>query len=1345
MPTTTSRQTNPGPQSLQQRLVAVRRRLRFVATCRGSGWLVAVVLLPLAVGGLVDWALHLPGLARAVLLVGTLVGAGLVAVRYLVQPISARSDDLTLALRVEEHFPGFNDSLASTVQFLEETGSSATESASLRRVAIQRTLGRAQGLDFTRVVDSRGLRGAIVSAAAAIAAVTALTIFFPALAFTAFVRLAAPFGSCDWPHKTQIEVEAPRSRIGRNEALEIRARLRGVIPDQASVTILYDGQPPVTLSGEVARDGPDAGRLQVRLAPDRVQRNFRFRVAANDAVSDEYAVSVLPPPVLVPLGPDEPSPRVHLHYPPYTDLPSPEALPAGSGNVDAVLGTGVSFRARADRSLRAAAIEFLPEDRSTIAALFLAALAANNAYSAVSAFATGETVWSPVPAIFEADRCTFTVAFLPRAAGLYALHFEDESGLGATRLFELRLRPDPAPTVQLERPSPARDLLSVLPDATLTLHASADDPTFAVRSVLLEYRVGREAATRRSSLHEPALVADRVAAAAGPGIRAARLKPRLQRVDVRRPLPIALFEHDDGSPPAEGDVISLAVCADDFDDVTPDKQPGRSHEVEIRVVARETLDVAINQEQTRIQQDLLRLREKEREALAKVTSVENDLKKGLPFGPDQLDQVLQAEQAQQQVREQVSAEQDGLRARAERVLEALRQNHLENSPERNRVDNVARELDRLSARELEQAEAQLANARTRAEGRDETRRPDRDASKGAANESRPRDAAVPNNTPEKLVDPAQPEPPANDGGAAKDPTRPEQRPAAERPSADDKQPSPQLLREKEKPDATEPSAGSGPREALAEARQHQEEIERTLSELLQRMEPWTNSREIKGEAGRLLQEQQKVEAAVQELLEKKVLPQGLLRDRLTDAQRAELDALSGAQKKLEERTSQLLDKMGRVAEDRKERDPATAQELQDARARALKENIAGQMREAAEQVHQNQLSKARQNQKGSNAGLKQLLKDLEERREAELERLAKKSRETEQELDQLFQEQERLKKKVKEAEAIADPKQREEALESLHRRQKELAAKARDLLQRLSRDEGAGRAGRSLAKAGEKMEQAAERLSRGEKADEAMDDALDRLDEARAEAEQATDRVEDELGREQRARVADVLRRLKERQEALTLDAGRAQTRLRKSIEQKDSTRAARMTLAGYAENQQHLGDEVAEVAKKELTGVPVFAGLVKRSATAMADASKRLGEVRSSTQPDKLPDAEAARLQELATRRLDQVMNALKDDTARGRMAPAPAGSGSGGGSGGGGGEDSLPQGAQLKVLQKMQEDVNRRSEAFAKEHPDANKIDDAAKAQLQSIAADQKDVAELLEQLRSGAEPDAPGGDNP
>src|SRR5207253_2390286 len=112
-----------------------------------------ILLLATALAGLLDWRFHLPGLIRAVVLVGTLAGAGIIAVRFLIQPLAARADDFALALRIEERYPYLNDSLGSTVQFLEraarrEPVDETQGSPSLRREAVERTLRQIQALDF---------------------------------------------------------------------------------------------------------------------------------------------------------------------------------------------------------------------------------------------------------------------------------------------------------------------------------------------------------------------------------------------------------------------------------------------------------------------------------------------------------------------------------------------------------------------------------------------------------------------------------------------------------------------------------------------------------------------------------------------------------------------------------------------------------------------------------------------------------------------------------------------------------------------------------------------------------------------------------------------------------------------------------------------------------------------------------------------------------------------------------------------------------------------------------------------------------------------------------------------
>src|SRR6185312_14859478 len=124
---------------------------------------------------LIDWHWHLPALVRAVILTATLAGGIVVFYRYLYCPLSAPSDDLSLALRVEEQYPALNDALASTVQFLERGTPPDSSSAVLEREAVKRALGHVVGCDFSKVVNKRGLVWAASLGALSASLVLALT------------------------------------------------------------------------------------------------------------------------------------------------------------------------------------------------------------------------------------------------------------------------------------------------------------------------------------------------------------------------------------------------------------------------------------------------------------------------------------------------------------------------------------------------------------------------------------------------------------------------------------------------------------------------------------------------------------------------------------------------------------------------------------------------------------------------------------------------------------------------------------------------------------------------------------------------------------------------------------------------------------------------------------------------------------------------------------------------------------------------------------------------------------------------------------------------------------------
>ena len=163
------------------------------------------------------------------------------------------------------------------------------------------------------------------------------------------------------------------------------------------------------------------------------------------------------------------------------------------------------------------------------------------------------------------------VAFLPRLRGNYALRFEDETGLSNTRVFDLRLLVDPAPGVNLERPSRSHDSLEVLPGADIPVHVLAEDAAFAVRSAYLAVRCKNSAGDAEPEQQWPLYDHEAVASAVPPLLAAFAaapvpapqppLRPRPQRLQVRQFLSLQQVRHADRRNPDLAVVIMTGYGA----------------------------------------------------------------------------------------------------------------------------------------------------------------------------------------------------------------------------------------------------------------------------------------------------------------------------------------------------------------------------------------------------------------------------------------------------------------------------------------------------------------------------------------------------------------------------------------------------------------------------------------------------------------------------------------------------------------------------------------------------------------------------------------------------------------
>jgi hypothetical protein len=1344
---------------LQIRLAHLRRYLRVVITFRGICLLLSIVLGTVVLAGWTDWQLpgHLPSLVRALILVMILSAGGLIGYRFLISPLVRRADDLSLALQIEDLYPSLRDSLGSTVEFLEiPENSEETGSPGLRRAAVQQTLKKVHDLNFHRVVDTRGVRTAGLSLIICGGAAVALVLVNPLLAWTALERLANPFGDRDWPRQTQLELDAKaHSRIARGDSFEIHGRVGGVVPEQATVT--FDGISPTKQAYNVLRDADaNLGIISARL--DRVDHAFRFQVQANDALSDWYEVEVLPPPVLVPLD-GRPSPQVRLHYPAYTDLPDLD-LPDGSGNIEAVAGTRVSFRAAADRRLAKAWIEYRPDQPLVKSAALLGPLGAAHFAGALGLLAGGREVWDSVPVQLDPYGRKMTVEFLPYVSGLYALHFQDEEGIANTRLFDLHIYPDPAPVVTLERPSKSLDSLELLPRGHFTLQATVEDHQFAVRSVFLEYRCKKDDPPRRLAIYDdqtfgavlPQVMGSLSAAplpVAGPFLR---LRP--QRLEINRRLALTQFRHLDDSFLKEGDILTIRLCAEDFDDVAIDKQPGRSHEVELRIITQAILEANLNREQKQLQEELLRLRKWQQEALQHVIGAEQRWRNIGRLERRDLDRLIQAEQLQQQIRDRVGSKQEGLQAEVDRLLQTLQDNNQPPSSTQERLETVARELDRLAREELTQIEPRLTGARKENEAASQNVKPPEPGQKGSLGEARQHQEEV-ESTLNNLLKLLEPWGHLNQvKGEAKAILQEQQK----------------LNDQTKGLDNTE-TRGSN-REALTpeqraeldEAAKLQGMLEERTDQLLGRMERTAQEKESAAEkkqhqaldhvnAARKLESDFKIRKALEETA-----------GAITEANRAIEEAGQATGKDKEEKRQQAKDQRQlaqeqlRRASENQPRDPTAAKAIAEA-AEALAEandmaeaaeplqeasqigregNVKDEMKKARQNIAKNQPAQANEAQQKGIKNLQDVIKALEERREKELERLQKKLKEAEQKLAEMAKEQERLRKKTQEAQKITDAQERDRQLKELARQQEELRKKTQAMLKELNRYR-AERARQALGGASGNMEQAGQQLNRGQDPDEPQEEALDRLNDARRALQQERKEIEEELAREKLAKISDQLKRLKERQEAALAEADRLQNRV---LQTKTWDRPLQTSLGDLAKVQGSLGKETRNLAEEKLKGAPVFARLMAKSAGSMEQAAERIQNHLTAIkeQPDQLtPDESARKLQRDALHRLEQLLDALKEEKGTAQASGQAGGGGQqGGGSQPRSGQDGIPPLAELKVLRSLQEEINDLTENFGKQHPNRAKLTDPEKRELDNLSKEQKELADLFDDLTKPAESD-------
>jgi hypothetical protein len=734
-------QANRNP--LLKRLASLRRKVRFL-----DGWLgiCAVVALVLGVGvaeGVLDFWVHVPSLFRAVLLVGLLVGSGYVAYRYIFTPFSKPCDDLNLALRIEDAYPELNDALATTVQFLRQPKDEQARvggSAAMRERTVAETMEKASNCDFGRILDRRAavLFGAGACCILLVAGmVVGMNPYYSGIAFRRFVE---PFGQHTWTRITVARQKAvemldqpdedkkwaqlnPREKdvIAIGRPYFIKVNLEGQMPRRPEAKIEIKGQvrSEKTVPLQISADKKSAW-FSTAIDMTQQYQTFKFRILANDGsfpprAGSWHEVEVLPPPKLIDLD-GQPSPQITIYPPAYTDLKSPHKLDPGNKHLDLIAGTNVVLRGRADRSLKEAWIEYRPENPNFIAASVLTLLGQTDPLQAAAQAAGGNAVWGRIPARLEDDGATFQVTFMPWVTGDYVLNLRDFDKLEHQAVGNLRVNLDPVPGVKLIEP---RASLTRVPGGKINFKFLVTDEQFAAKSVCVEYR--RKTADgesfeqpSRTILYDarqygkllPAMLA-RASLAPIAGANPLLGKSPVQGPDLRLRWKKLEFETvwSLRNQFDVGDLVVIEVCADDFCDIYPTREPGRSHAIEVRIISKTDMkrkaerDVADILKQV---QDVAKIQQKALDAVKETRKQEKIDQKARENFLDN------AEAPQRDVQERV----DNLRRDIKEVRKTLQDNLLTDASAYRDADKIQGTLDSIAQKELQEIPPKLADART---------------------------------------------------------------------------------------------------------------------------------------------------------------------------------------------------------------------------------------------------------------------------------------------------------------------------------------------------------------------------------------------------------------------------------------------------------------------------------------------------------------------------------------------------------------------------------------------------------------------------------------------------------
>ncbi|MEA2710350.1 MAG: hypothetical protein QOF78_2951, partial [Phycisphaerales bacterium] len=285
------------PAMLINALEAVRRRVKLLGVVYGIGIAVAAACALLLFTILFDYLLNLPAWPRFVLSLAAVAVTVYVIARWVWTPARTKLSLSDVAGRLEAAFPQFDDRLRSTVDFANGGGRPFGSDVMQQRV-MSEAAEMASRMDLSSAIVVKPVWYSAGAAGAALLLLVLLAIIVnPLYVQIALSRLVNPFGGVSWPKRVQIEMLGTvpqRIPVGQRFDLKMKLAKGDRASTRAKIFYSLDGGPTQQEYMTRAADGTYLASLDAKLDANKPTGGMKVWMTAGDDRKEIAPITVLP-------------------------------------------------------------------------------------------------------------------------------------------------------------------------------------------------------------------------------------------------------------------------------------------------------------------------------------------------------------------------------------------------------------------------------------------------------------------------------------------------------------------------------------------------------------------------------------------------------------------------------------------------------------------------------------------------------------------------------------------------------------------------------------------------------------------------------------------------------------------------------------------------------------------------------------------------------------------------------------------------------------------------------------------------------------------------------------------